>query len=83
MLYLTKLKICSDGLEFKVLQRASNALKNVNSILIEVDKNYESQKLEIEAILKNTNFELSFEAVDSQETANQIWAKSSLLEDNA
>jgi len=52
MLYLTKLKICSDGLESKELQRASNARKNVQSILIEVDKNYESQKLEIEAILK-------------------------------
>lgn len=81
--YPTHIKIDVDGLEAEVLQGASNAIKNVNSILIEVNKNYESQKLEIEAILKNNNFELRFEAVDHQETANQIWTKSLLLEDNS
>ena len=81
--YPTHIKIDVDGLEAEVLQGASNAIENVKSILIEVDKNYESQKLEIEAILKNTNFKLSFEAVDHQETANQIWTKSLLLEDNS
>jgi FkbM family methyltransferase len=69
------LKIDVDGLEAEVLKGSVQTLGTVDSILIEVDTDFENQRDEINQILVKYNFELKEETNDKQGTSNQIWQK--------
>ena len=75
----THIKIDVDGLEAEVLQGCTNCLKDVKSILIEVDRDYVKQKEEIVRILTNNSFKLFEEFDSSLSTSNQIWKNTKLF----
>jgi FkbM family methyltransferase len=62
-------------LKIDVLKGSIQTLNTVDSILIEVDTDFENQREEINQILIKYNFELKEETNDKQGTSNQIWQK--------
>ena len=71
------LKIDVDGLEFNIIKGAKSVLKNIQSLLIEVDKTQLNQEKDIFNFLANQGFYLEkndFE-MQSSPTSNQIWSK--------
>lgn len=71
------LKIDVDGLEYEILLGAKSVLKNLKSILIEVDESDEKKSKNIISLLKNENFKLVKEGqrLSNISTVNQIWLK--------
>lgn len=67
------LKIDVDGLELLVLKGASNALKKVDSILIEVDTLYPGQDQAITSALSGLGFNRRFKIGNINLAENQIW----------
>ena len=67
------LKIDVDGLELLVLKGASNALKKVDSILIEVDTLYPGQDQAITSALSGLGFNRRFKIGNIKLAENQIW----------
>lgn len=65
------IKIDVDGLEYEILQSLETILKDVRSILVEINNNNLIMYKNIENILKKKNFYLSDEGIG----ANQIWHK--------
>ena len=77
-----------DGLEHIILQGGDEVLKNVESILIEVNENFEEQNFEVQQILTDAGLTLIYKKISSSEfsepselqaqaTYNQIWKKNS------
>ena len=75
-----------DGLEHLILQGGDEVLKNVESILIEVNENFEEQNFEVQKILTDAGLTLIDKKISSAEfsepselqaqaTCNQIWKK--------
>jgi FkbM family methyltransferase len=71
------LKIDVDGLEYEILLGAKSVLKNLKSLLIEVDKKDLKKVKMINALLKQENFKLIEEGKELPKisTINQIWEK--------
>jgi len=76
------LKIDVDGIEHLILEGSNHVLKNIKSILVEIDDRFEEQKLKTIQILKNNEFELKvkthsemFANTESSQCFNQIWEK--------
>ncbi|MDC1356381.1 FkbM family methyltransferase [Pseudomonadota bacterium] len=71
------LKIDVDGLEYEILLGANQILKNVDSILIEIDENDKEKSLKISSLLQNKKFKLDKEGARELgvHTVNQIWKK--------
>jgi|TARA_B110000027_G_scaffold113154_1_gene122098 FkbM family methyltransferase len=69
------IKIDVDGIEHLILKGSTGILKNVRSILIEVNDNFKYQKQEIINILQQNNFEKQINPKFSQESIikNEIW----------
>jgi FkbM family methyltransferase len=65
------IKIDVDGLEYEILQSLETILKDVRSILVEINNNNLIMYKNIKNILKKNNFYLSEEGIG----ANQIWYK--------
>ena len=64
------IKIDVDGIEYLILKGSTSALKNVESILVEVNKNFDKQSKDIEKYLTQSGFKL-----DQKSYPNQIWRK--------
>ena len=82
------LKMDVDGLEHIILQGGDEVLKNVESILIEVNENFEEQNFKVQQILTDAGLTLIHKKISSSEfsepselqaqaTYNQIWKKNS------
>ena len=77
------IKMDVDGIEHLILKGASNTLKNVESILIEVNKQNRKQSEEIEKYLIDSNFTLKkskqIEVIENFKNVpyffNEIWEK--------
>jgi len=76
------IKIDVDGIEHLILQGSTAVIKKCNSILIEVNEEFETQYYEIKAILESNNFKLekAFKASNEKtelldKCYNQIWKK--------
>lgn len=71
------LKIDVDGLEYEILLGAKSILKNLKSLLIEVDKKDVKKVRMINTLLKKENFKLIKEGKElpNISTINQIWGK--------
>ena len=71
------LKIDVDGLEYEILLGAKSVLKNLKSILIEIDECDKKKSKHIISLLKKQNFELVKEGqrFSDVSTVNQIWSK--------
>jgi FkbM family methyltransferase len=69
------IKIDVDGIEHLILKGSTNILKNVRSILIEVNDDFKYQKEEIINILHQSNFEKKINKNFSNESIikNEIW----------
>ena len=63
-------KIDVDGIEHLILKGSIDTLKNVESILVEIDQNFDSKSKEIEKYLTQSGFKL-----DQESYPNQIWKK--------
>ena len=66
-------KIDVDGLELLVLKGAKNALRKVNSILIEVDTLHPGQDRAVTSVLSGLGFNRRFKIGNINLTENQIW----------
>ena len=71
----THLKIDVDGLEVEVLKGALNALKNISSILIEVDSEFFGHAEGVKEILEGCSFINVMSGSDTKGSYNQIWQK--------
>ena len=71
----THLKIDVDGLEVEVLKGALNALKNISSILIEVDSEFFGHVEGVKEILEGCSFINVMSGSDTKGSYNQIWQK--------
>ena len=71
------LKIDVDGLEYNIINGAKEILKNLKSLLIEVDKTDNKQESNIFKLLDKNGFYIEKEGFfdSSQTTINQIWSK--------
>ena len=77
------IKMDVDGIEHLILKGASNTLKNVESILIEVNKQNRKQSEEIEKYLIDSNFTIKkskqIEVIENFKNVpyffNEIWEK--------
>ncbi len=72
----THMKIDVDGLELEVLKGALNALKNISSILIEVDSEFFGHVEGVKEILERYSFINVMSGSDNNGSYNQIWQKS-------
>lgn len=73
------LKIDVDGLELEVLEGAVKTLKNIDSVLIEVDSEFIGHVAGIKEILEKNGFIKKISGIDSHGSHNQIWQKASNL----
>jgi FkbM family methyltransferase len=80
--YPDYIKIDVDGIEHLILEGSNNVLKNVTSILVEINDRFIEQKVRCEQLLKNNNFYLlsrentDLSGFDEFESSyNQIWVK--------
>lgn len=71
----THLKIDVDGLELEVLLGGGKILEETESILIEIDKDFEKQRIGVKQLLEKSSFYLAYQTSDSLGTSNQIWSK--------
>ena len=72
------LKIDVDGLEYEILRGSNDILKNLHSILIEVDERNPKQAKSISQLIETKGFYLKKEggrSKSSVSTVNQIWEK--------
>lgn len=71
------LKIDVDGLEYKILLGAKSVLKNLKSILIEIDESDKKKSKDIISLLEKQKFTLVKEGqrLYDVSTVNQIWSK--------
>jgi len=71
------LKIDVDGLELEVLKGVLNTLKNISSILIEVDSEFFGHVEGVKEILERYSFINVMSGPDNHGSYNQIWQKAS------
>ena len=76
------IKIDVDGIEHLILKGGINTLKNVKSLLVEVDEKFEIQKTNTAEYLKKSGFVLKdkkhsklFDGSKYESCFNQIWNK--------
>ena len=64
------IKIDVDGIEHLILKGSTDTLRSVKSILVEVNKNFDSQSIDIEKYLTQSGFKL-----EQKGYPNQIWKR--------
>ena len=69
------IKIDVDGVEYLILKSLDGMLENTKSILVEIDKKFNSNSETIKKILIKNKFELKKNLVDNKNQYNQIWYK--------
>jgi FkbM family methyltransferase len=69
------LKIDVDGLEIEVLKGATNTLKKIKTVLVEVDSEFSGHVVGVEEILKSNGLIKFFSGAVSNGSHNQIWRK--------
>lgn len=69
------LKIDVDGLEIEVLKGATNTLKKIKTVLVEVDSEFSGHVVGVEEILKLNGLIKFFSGAVSNGSHNQIWRK--------
>ena len=69
------LKIDVYGLEIEVLKGATNTLKNIKTVLVEVDSEFSGHVVGVEEILKSNGLMKFFSGAVSNGSHNQIWRK--------
>ena len=70
------IKIDVDGIEHLILEGLSPILKEVKSVLVEVNEGFDSQKRRCDAIMQSCNFNLVSRNLVAGEMYNQIWERS-------
>ena len=69
------LKIDVDGLEIEVLKGATNTLKKIKTVLVEVDSEFFGHVAGVEEILKSNGLSKFISGAASNGSYNQIWRK--------
>ena len=69
------LKIDVDGLEIEVLKGAAKTLKEIKTVLVEVDSEFSGHVAGVEEILKSNGLSKFFSGAVSNGSHNQIWRK--------
>jgi len=69
------IKIDVDGIEYLILKNLDGTLENTKSILVEVDRKFNSNSETIKEILVKNKFKLKKSSVDNKNQYNQIWYK--------
>ena len=64
------IKIDVDGIEHLILKGSTDTLRSVKSILVEVNKNFDRQSIDIEKYLTQSGFKL-----EQKRYPNQIWKR--------
>jgi len=69
------IKIDVDGIEYLILKNLDGTLENTKSILVEVDRKFNSNSETIKEIMVKNKFKLKKSSVDNKNQYNQIWYK--------